>query len=105
MIRNADFTKIDNIRAKLIHNPSSGNIFDTSMKIKRDSSNKVLYENMKRKTEKNISNDSSIQLSKNDLMKRNNSNVNIRDYMKNSVIKGKMAAKNNNSNSKHYNKN
>ena len=46
MIKNADFTKIDNMRAKIINNPSTGNIFDTSMK--RDTSNKILYKNIQR---------------------------------------------------------
>ena len=98
---NSDFTKIDNIRAKLINNPSIGNIFDTSMK--RDSSSKILYKNISRKTgtgtdrnkNDNVSSDS-IQ-NRNEVIKRNNSNVNISDYMKNSVIKNKIVSKISNS--------
>jgi len=100
MIKNADFTKIDNMRAKIINNPSTGNIFDTSMK--RDTSNKILYKNITRKIgsernkNENVSNDSI----RNDVVKRNNSNVNISDYLKNSLIKTKMTSKI--SNSKNY---
>lgn len=108
---NADFTKIDNIRAKIINNnPSTGNIFDTSMK--RDNSSKILYKNITKKTmtgternkNDNVSSDSiqhqNQNQNRNDVIKRNNSNVNIGDYMKNSVIKNKMVSKI--TNSKNY---
>jgi hypothetical protein len=76
--------------------------------MKRDNSSKILYKNITRKTgtgternkNDNVSSDS-IQ-NRNDVIKRNNSNVNISEYMKNSVIKNKMVSKITNSkNNKH----
>ena len=93
------------MRAKLIANPSTGNIFDTTMK--RDNSTKIINKIANRKIGikkniENVSNDSI--LTKNDIvMKRNNSNLNIGEYMKNSIIKTKITSKV--SNNTKYNKN
>lgn len=100
-----DLGKIDNIRAKLIANPSTGNIFDTTMK--RDNSSKIIYKSANRnignkKNIENVSNDS-IHTKNDIIMKRNNSNINIGEYMRNSIIKSKITSKN--SNNTKYNKN
>lgn len=95
IIRNSEMGKLDSMRAKLISNPSAGNLFEASMK--RDNSSKIIYKNVNRKTgseksKENVSNDS-IHTRNDIVIKRNNSNINIGEYMRNSIIKSKITSK------------
>lgn len=95
-IKNLEFNKIDNLKSRLIGVPSSGNLFDTSMK--KSNVNKIMYKNLTRKvTNERISKENtsidSIHLKSEFIKKTSNGNIITNDNITNSINKSKIVAK------------
>jgi hypothetical protein len=95
-IKNKEFNKIDNLKSKLIGVPSSGNLFDSS--IKKNNENKMMYKNLSRKltseriSKENISNDS-IHIKSQFIKRTSVGNIITNDNVTNSINKSKIVAK------------
>lgn len=95
-IKNIEFNKIDNVKSRLIGVPSSGNLFDTSMK--KSNVNKMIYKNFTKKltneriSKQNTSNDS-IHIKSEFIKKTSNGNIITNDNITNSINKSKIVAK------------
>jgi len=95
-IKNIEFNKIDNLKSRLIGVPSSGDLFDTSMR--KSNVNKMIYKNITKKmniekiSKENTSNDS-INIKSEFIKKTSFGDIITNDNMKNSINKSMIVAK------------
>ena len=93
-IKNIEFNKIDNLNSRLIGVPSSGNLFDSS--IRKSNASKFINKNLARKltneriSKENTSNDS-IHVKSEFMKKKSDGNIITKDNVTNSINKSKIA--------------